>query len=102
VVKKSKPIVVWSFRASNSFRKVYEFICQDSYSNAEKVRTGIIKVIDSLPDNPEKYPPDKFKKANSGNYRAFEKYSFRIAYKYSDKEILILRMRHVKQEPKEY
>ena len=101
-MKKSKPIVVWSIRASDSFRKIFEFICQDSYTNAEKVRSGILKIIDSLPDNPEKYPPDKFKKDNPGNYRAFEKYSFRIAYKYSDKEILILRMRHVKQEPKEY
>lgn len=47
-------------------------------------------------------PPDKFKKNNPGNYRAFEKYSYRIAYKHTATEIRILRVRHVKQEPKEY
>ncbi|MBS1543970.1 MAG: type II toxin-antitoxin system RelE/ParE family toxin [Bacteroidetes bacterium] len=102
MVKKSKPQVVWNIRASASFRKAYEHIKEDSYSNAEKVREGITKIIDSLPDNPEKHPPDKYKKNNKGQYRAFEKYSYRVAYKYTDKEIRILRVRHVRQEPKEY
>jgi plasmid stabilization system protein ParE len=75
---------------------------KNQYSNAERVTTGIVKIIDGLIDHPEKYPPDKFKKDNPGNYRAFEKYSYRIAYKHTDKEIRILRIRHVKQEPKEY
>lgn len=61
-----------------------------------------MKIVDSLPGHPEKYPPDKFKKSNPGNYRAFEKYSYRIAYKHTSEEIRILRVRHVKQEPKEY
>jgi hypothetical protein len=55
-----------------------------------------------LPDHPEKYPPDKFKKNNPGNYGAFEKYTYRVAYKHTPMEIRILPMRHVKQEPKEY
>ncbi|HEX5167556.1 MAG TPA: type II toxin-antitoxin system RelE/ParE family toxin [Cyclobacteriaceae bacterium] len=68
----------------------------------KKVRTGIIKIIDNLIHHPEKYPRDKFKKANSGNYRAFERYSYRVIYNITEKEIRILRFRHVKQEPKEY
>ncbi len=79
MVKQSKPAVVWSNGASAYFRKAYERIKEESYNSAEKVKEGISKIIDGLPGNPEKYPPDKYKKNNTGNYRAFEKYSFRVA-----------------------
>lgn len=94
--------VIWSNIASTSFRRIYVFIKEKSPTNAEKVSREIIKAVDSLPRNPEKFPPDKLKKNNKGNYRAFEKYSYRIAYKYTKENIVILRIRHVKQEPKEY
>jgi len=77
-------------------------ISETSPTNAEKVRTGILNITRNLPDNPERYPKDKFKKDNTGNYRVFEAYSFRVAYRYTDKVIKILRVRHVKQEPKYY
>lgn len=102
MVEKARPVVVWNNRASIYFRRAYEHIKGESYTNAEKVKEGITNVVDSLPSNPEKHPPDKFKKNNPGNYRAFERYSYRIAYKHTEHEIRILRMRHVKQEPKEY
>ena len=102
MVKKFRFVVVWNNRASAYFKKAYEQIREDSYSNAEKVREGVTKIVDNLPDHPEKHPPDKYKKNNKGNYRAFEKYSYRVAYKITEKEIRILRVRHVKQEPKEY
>lgn len=101
MVKKSKR-VVWDKPAYTSLEKAYNHIKQDSLTNAEKVRTGIIKITRSLSGRPEKYPPDKFKTDNRGNYRAFEKYSYRVAYKITEEEIIILRIRHVKQEPKEY
>jgi plasmid stabilization system protein ParE len=59
-------------------------------------------VIGGLVDHPEKHPPDRFKKDNNGNFRAFEKHSCRVAYYIAETEIRILRVRHVKQEPKEY
>ena len=102
MVDKSKPVIIWNNRASIYFKKAYHQIKEESYTNAEKVREGITRIIDRLPHHPEKYPPDKFKKSNPGNYRAFEKYSYRIAYKHTIEEIRILRIRHVKQEPKEY
>lgn len=102
MVKNEQPIVNWNKRASHRFRKIYDEIIQESYTNAEKVRGGIVEIVDQLPSHPEKYPPDKYKKDNPGNYRAFEKYSYRVAYKHTDKEIRILRIRHVRQGPKEY
>ncbi|MBV6641754.1 MAG: type II toxin-antitoxin system RelE/ParE family toxin [Cyclobacteriaceae bacterium] len=75
---------------------------QDSYSNAEKVKNGIEIIIDQLPKHPQKYPLDKFKINNPGNYRAFEKYSLRVTYRHTETEIRILRIRYVKQEPKKF
>jgi plasmid stabilization system protein ParE len=95
VVKSSLPTVNWNKRASQRLKNIYHEILQDSYSNAEKVRSGIVEIVDQLPSHPEKYPPDKYKKANQGDYRAFEKYSYRKAYKHTDKEIRILRIRYV-------
>jgi len=102
MVKKARPVIIWNNRAAKFFREAYKRIKEDSPTNAERVRAGIVKIIDGLPNHPEKYPPDKFKKNNHGNYRAFEKYSYRIAYRHTEKEIRILRVRHVKQEPKDY
>lgn len=102
MVKKTKIEVVWDRPAYASFQLAFEYIKKDSIVNAERFRNEILKITKGLPDHPEKYPPDRFKKDNTGNYRAFEKYSYRIAYKAMAKEIIILRFCHVKQEPKEY
>ncbi len=102
MVEKSKRIIVWDKPAYNSLQKAYQYIREDSLTNAIKVRDDIIKIARSLPDHPEKFPLDKFKKNNSGEHRAFEIYSYRVAYKITENEIIILRVRHVKQEPKEY
>jgi len=94
--------IIWSKRASISFKDIYNRIKSDSVVNAQKVRAEISNIIDGLIHHPEKYPPDKFKKKNPGHFRAFEKYSLRISYSHTTTEIRILRIRHVKQEPKQY
>ena len=66
MVKEARPMVIWNKRASIYFRNIFDWIKRDTDSNAEKVRDGIIKIIDTLPENPEKYPPDKFKRNNTG------------------------------------
>jgi len=97
-----KPVVVWNKVAEASLKRAYKRIQQDSPQNAEKVRREILAETRRLADHPEMYPKDKFKNQNPGNYRAFEKHSFRVAYRHTEKEIRILRVRHVKQEPKPY
>jgi len=52
MVKRTRPVVVWNNRASIYFRKAYEYIKAESHTNAEKVKEGITKMIDGLPDNP--------------------------------------------------
>lgn len=98
----SQPVVSWNKNAYVALQKAYEYIKETSPANAEKVKEGILSITRKLPENPEKYPLDKFKINNPGNYRAFEKYSYRVAYRHTEKVIKILRIRHVKQEPKSY
>lgn len=95
-------VVKWNLKAYKSFEKAIIYIKQDSIINAENVRVKINTEIDTLINNPLKYPIDKYKKINDGSYRAFEIYHYRIAYKISNKQIIILRFRSTHQEPKTY
>ncbi|SHM88328.1 hypothetical protein SAMN04488057_104215 [Cyclobacterium lianum] len=65
------PKVSWSKSAVISFQKAFEKIKESSPVNAEKVKETIFLMTRQLPDHPEKYPLDRFKKDNPGNYRAF-------------------------------
>ena len=94
--------IVWNKRASENFAKALKRISQESYQNAELVETAVLTKLETLKSHPEKYPPDKFKHNNQGNYRAFETHSYRVAYRFTAKQIRVLRIRHVKQEPKSY
>lgn len=72
--------VSWDKVALVQFNKAIEYIAEDSVQNAEKVRKDILQKIEELPSLAEKYPLDKYKVNNDGNYRAFELYHYRIAY----------------------
>jgi plasmid stabilization system protein ParE len=94
--------ISWSVKALKQFGDAIEYILQDSVQNAEKVRFEILKKIDSLPQYPEIYAPDKYKNQNDGSYRAFELHRYRITYRISSKEIRIIRVRHTSMEPISY
>jgi plasmid stabilization system protein ParE len=94
--------LVWNKRPSKFLAQALQWISVDSLLRAERVEEKILTSIQGVLANPEKYPPDKFKKNNQGDFRAFEKLSFRIAYKITPTQIRILRIRHVRQEPKDY
>ena len=95
-------ITVWSKRAKAELQKAYKYIYKDSPQNAAKVRDEIIDITIALPQNPEIFPPDKYKKDNDGKWRAFEKYHYRISYYCTPKEIRIVRMRHTSRSSLAY
>lgn len=95
-------IIVWNLNALQQFEAAIVFIEQDSPANAFKVKTNILRKIEQLLSHPEMYPPDKFKIKNDGSFRAFEMYRYRIAYKISQKQIRIIRVRHSSMKPKNY
>ena len=94
--------VKWSSGALQNMVIVLTRISESSLKQAEEVEKAILYRIESACVRPERYPPDKFKRNNSGLFRAFETHSFRVSYRYSKGEIRILRIRHVHQAPKLY
>lgn len=97
-----KSIIKWDEEAKKSLLAIIAYIKKDSAQNAENVKQTILKTIREIPLHPERYSPDKFKENNSGNYRAFEIYHIRIAYKTEPNAIKIIRIRSTWQEPLEY
>src|ERR1700761_9245363 len=91
--------ITWDKQALYYFREAIRYIRKDSPQHAEKVKEEILKKISELSEHPEIHNPDKYKTNNTGNYRAFELYRFRIGYLLKDDEIIIARIRSTKQEP---
>jgi plasmid stabilization system protein ParE len=94
--------VKWSLTAQKQLLKAHKYILEDSYQNAEKVKLKILLSTRRLNEMPEKHPADKYHKNNKGNYRAYEIYHYRKAYKITKSEIIITRVRHTKMESKLY
>jgi plasmid stabilization system protein ParE len=94
--------VRWPPTVQNQLERAYRYILLDSYQNAEKVKADILASADKLAANPEMYPPDKYRKNNDGSFRAYELYHYRIAYRVTDKAIIITRIRHTSKEPRNY
>ena len=95
-------VTVWSDHAKGELKRAYDYILQDSPQNAAKVRDEIIDISIELAKHPERFPPDKYKKDNDGNWRAFEKHRYRVVYRIMAKEIRIVRMRHTSRTPLSY
>ncbi len=83
-------------------KKQLKRISLDSILNAENVESSILDELFKALKNPERYSSDRYKKNNDGSFRSFETHSFRVSYKFTEKEVRVLRIRHVKQEPKEF
>jgi len=94
--------IVWDDEAILSLRNAYQYISRDSPHQASLVREKLLEAVRKLSTFPKIHPPDRYKLNNDGNFRAFEKLSYRISYYVAEYEIFILRVRHVKQLPKEY
>jgi len=94
--------LIWDEEAVAGLREAYNYIKLDSEQTATRVVTEILDCIEDLKSFPQLYPTDRFKINNPGNYRAFEKHRYRIAYTILDREIQILRVRHTSREPLEY
>lgn len=92
----------WPLQVQKQLAKAYQYILQDSYQNAEKVKKNILSSTFTLAANPEMYPLDKYRKDNDGSFRAYELHRYRIAYQIKKNEIVIVRVRHTSLEPKQY
>ena len=98
VVKKNR-IVKWDAEAKLYFKQAIQYIKQESPQGANKVKQAILQQTSVLKTDAGIYEPDKFKVENDGTYRALTVFSYRITYKVTNEEVLILRIRHTSQNP---
>jgi plasmid stabilization system protein ParE len=94
--------IVFDSIAKMHLKEAYEYIRDNSPQSAVKVLARITASISNLAKDPEKNPPDKYRINNDGSYRAYEIDRYRIAYKVSPPQILIIRIRHTSREPLKY
>ncbi|WP_179374873.1 type II toxin-antitoxin system RelE/ParE family toxin [Winogradskyella wichelsiae] len=81
--------IVWRKLALLQLKEAFDYIKKDSLQSAENVRNAIFSATDNLKYNPEIYPLDKYRKNNDGTFRAFEIYSYRIAYQITKLEYFV-------------
>lgn len=94
--------IIWATQSLRSLQDIYNSIADESEQNALQLVNEITNKVSALRNNPERYNPDKYKKENAGNYRAFEHKKIRISYKVETGTIRIVRVRHTKQQPLKY
>jgi plasmid stabilization system protein ParE len=94
--------VVWDKKALNQLKEAYDYLKEKSVVAANKVRTTILNEAKNLNKHYDVYELDRFKENNDGTFRAFEQYSYRVAYRITATEIRILRVRHTSREPQDY
>lgn len=95
--------IVWDKLAYKDFKEIYDSLHEEkNLTYAIKVKSIILKSISELVRYPEIYEMDRFKIYNNESYRAFEIYKHRVAYRVTETQIRILRIRHTSREPKGY
>ena len=95
--------IVWDKLAFKQFKEIYDSLNEEkNLTYAINVKSTILKSISELLQYPEIYEKDRFKIDNNGSYRAFEIFKYRVAYRVTETQIRILRIRHTSREPKHY
>ena len=79
--------IIWDESALNELVSALQWISQSSVQGAEVVEDGVLNAIVEASHNPERHPPDKYKRNNPGNFRAFEIHNYRVSYCYTNNEI---------------
>jgi len=99
LVKKKRLPVRWDIEATESLRDIYEYIKVDSPSGAHKVRKTLLSLAKSLGNFPEKYAREPFLKDEPNNYRSVSKWSYKLIYEVTEKEVIVVMVFHTSQDP---
>ncbi|MBY0435449.1 MAG: type II toxin-antitoxin system RelE/ParE family toxin [Cyclobacteriaceae bacterium] len=94
--------IIWETSALETLIKALRWISNDSIQGAETVEKSIVEKLQKARVNPYRFPRDQMKIGNTGNFRYFISHSYRVSYRITETEIRVLRVRHVKQNPRLY
>jgi|SRR5690625_3052774 len=89
--------VRWSIQAMRSLAFIYDYIYKDSPKNAVKVFNTLLNLGNSLSNPAVEYSMDLI--INDKQFRFIPKWSYKIIYERRDKEVLILDVFSVHQNP---
>ncbi|WKN45294.1 type II toxin-antitoxin system RelE/ParE family toxin [Tunicatimonas pelagia] len=101
-MEEERRLIVWNTSALDRFADELERLSAASYTKAEEVEAAVLNRLQQAVTMPERYAKDKYKRNNPGHYRAFETDDYRVSYRYDQKQIRVLRIRHVRQKPLYY
>ena len=94
--------ITWGKLAARDFNAAIKYIRKDSEQNADKVKAIILNKINALGNGSVVHRKDPYKKNNDGKFLYFEILHYRIVYYAIPEEVIIIRIRHTKREPKKY
>ncbi len=94
--------VRWDLKAAEHLKEIYRYLQEQNPSSAEKIKQSILISTKTLELNPEIYAVDRLKKNNKGDFRAYEKFTYRISYRIKANQLSILRVRHNSRKPKKH
>ena len=98
MVKKKLP-VRWDKKALDSLRDIYDYIKEDSPTQATRVRKILLQLAQSLKEYPEKYSKEFYLEKLPNNYRSVSKWQYKIIYEVTENEIIIAFLFHTRKDP---
>lgn len=102
MVAKSQYGIRWTDDAADQFAEILEYILLESPAGATIVKNAVFDRVRQLDRHPFMYDLDVLCEDNDGSYRAFTVYHYRITYRISENEVVIIRIRHTSREPEVY
>jgi plasmid stabilization system protein ParE len=89
--------VVWDTKAKESLRALVFYISEASPTAARKVKAEILKLTASLKKMPERFSVEKYLSPKGSQYRSVTKWSYKIFYRVTEGEVLILEIIHTRK-----
>jgi mRNA-degrading endonuclease RelE of RelBE toxin-antitoxin system len=101
MINRKSYTIIWDRIALDYFKEILDYLSKQSSQAPNIVRDGVLSRLDAVKTNPKVFEVDKLKDSPNDEFRAFVIYNYRITYqiKVETKEIWVLRIRHVSQEP---
>jgi plasmid stabilization system protein ParE len=96
--------IIWTSTSQIQLENIYFYLLEEtkSFTIADKVIDSLTDSVKMLETNWDIFEKDEMRIPIDENYRAFEKFSYRISYKITNEFIYIVRVRHTGRNPKFY
>lgn len=91
--------VLWDNEAKAALKSIIAYIKQDSPAAAQKVKQALLQLAASLEQMPDRFSAEPYLAGKLGNYRSVSKWHYKIIYRVTEQEVLILDIFHTGKNP---